>query len=202
VLAPDDGSEIFLLVYVVPHDDAYTWAAKRLYTVNTATRAVEVRNVVAIEQLTPPLEQAASQAPARLFAKHSDTVLRDLGIDDGPGRSSTPGTGSRWSPARDELAEILEKRSRPGGSSCTRHNGAWRTGSDNGPGAGDRWTGHRTGPRPARRHPVADRPPGTRSTDIRSRLIHFVRAGERLRPETRVVSQMEQQMPLDHVVVN
>ncbi|WP_410669590.1 hypothetical protein [Amycolatopsis sp. cmx-4-68] len=53
VLAPDDGSEIFLLVYVVPHDDAYTWAAKRLYTVNTATRAVEVRNVVAIEQLTP-----------------------------------------------------------------------------------------------------------------------------------------------------
>ncbi|OXM65376.1 DEAD/DEAH box helicase [Amycolatopsis vastitatis] len=83
VLAPDDGSEIFLLVNVVPHDDAYTWAAKRLYTVNTATRAVEVRNVVAIEQLTPPLEQAASQAPARLFAKHSDTVLRDLGIDAG-----------------------------------------------------------------------------------------------------------------------
>jgi hypothetical protein len=83
VLAPDDGSEIFLLVNVVPHDDAYTWAAKRLYTVNTATRAVEVRNVVAIEQLTPPLEQAASQAPVRLFAKHSDTVLRDLGIDDG-----------------------------------------------------------------------------------------------------------------------
>ncbi|MEU6024817.1 UvrD-helicase domain-containing protein [Micromonospora sp. NPDC047134] len=82
VLAPDDGSDTFLLIKVVPHDDAYTWAAKRLYTVNSATRALEVRNVVAIEQLTPALEQAAAQAPRLLFAKHSDTVLRDLGIDD------------------------------------------------------------------------------------------------------------------------
>ncbi|KQV14974.1 MULTISPECIES: UvrD-helicase domain-containing protein [unclassified Kitasatospora] len=82
VLAPDDGSDVFLLINVVPHDDAYTWAAKRLYTVNTATRALEVRNVIAIEQLTPALEKAAEAAPALLFAKHSDTVLRELGIDD------------------------------------------------------------------------------------------------------------------------
>lgn len=82
VLAPDDGSSIFLLLNVVSHDDAYSWAAKRLYTVNTATRALEVRNVVAIEQLTPALEQAAAQAPTLLFAKLSDTTLRDLGIDD------------------------------------------------------------------------------------------------------------------------
>ncbi|GGM47482.1 DNA helicase [Micromonospora sonchi] len=82
VLAPDDGSDTFLLLNVVPHDDAYGWAAKRLYTVNSATRALEVRNVVAIEQLTPALEKAAAQAPRLLFAKHSDTVLRDLGIDD------------------------------------------------------------------------------------------------------------------------
>ncbi|MEU7948868.1 UvrD-helicase domain-containing protein [Micromonospora taraxaci] len=82
VLAPDDGSDTFLLLSVVPHDGAYTWAAKRLYTVNTATRALEVRNVVAIEQITPALEKAAAQAPMLLFARHSDTVLRDLGIDD------------------------------------------------------------------------------------------------------------------------
>ena len=93
VLAPDDGSDTFLLLNVVPHDGAYTWAAKRLYTVNTATRALEVRNVVAIEQLTPALEKAAAQAPTLLFAKHSDTALRHVGIDDqvfGPSaRSST-----------------------------------------------------------------------------------------------------------------
>ena len=82
VLAPDDGSDVFLLVNVVRHDDAYTWAAKRLYTTNSATRALEVRNVVAIEQLTPALEKAAAAADSLLFAKYSDTVLRELGIDD------------------------------------------------------------------------------------------------------------------------
>ncbi|MFJ3619914.1 UvrD-helicase domain-containing protein [Streptomyces iakyrus] len=81
VLAPDDGSEVFLLVNVVPHDDAYTWAAKRLYTTNSATRALEVRNVSAIEQLTPALEKAAAAADALLFANYSDTVLRELGVD-------------------------------------------------------------------------------------------------------------------------
>ncbi|MGW3727981.1 UvrD-helicase domain-containing protein [Streptomyces sp. NPDC000851] len=82
VLAPDDGSDVFLLVNVVRHDDAYTWAAKRLYTTNSATRALEVRNVVAIEQLTPQLEKAAAAAGSLLFARYSDTVLRELGIDD------------------------------------------------------------------------------------------------------------------------
>jgi superfamily I DNA/RNA helicase len=82
VLAPDDGSETFLLLNVVPHDAAYEWAAKRLYTVNTATRALEVRDVVALEQLTPTLEEAAAAAPSLLFARYSDTVLRQLGIDD------------------------------------------------------------------------------------------------------------------------
>lgn len=82
VLAPDDGSDIFLLLNVVRHDDAYSWAAKRLYTVNTATRGLEVRNVVAIEQLTPSLEKAASTTSELLFAALSDSALRHLGIDD------------------------------------------------------------------------------------------------------------------------
>ncbi|MCX5040580.1 MULTISPECIES: UvrD-helicase domain-containing protein [Streptomyces] len=82
VLAPDDGSDVFLLVNVVRHDDAYAWAAKRLYTTNSATRALEVRNVRAIEQLTPQLEKAAATAPSLLFAMYSDTVLRELGVDD------------------------------------------------------------------------------------------------------------------------
>ncbi|MFD4343799.1 UvrD-helicase domain-containing protein [Streptomyces coelicoflavus] len=82
VLAPDDGSDVFLLVNVVRHDDAYTWAAKRLYTTNSATRALEVRNVRAIEQLTPQLEKAAATAASLLFAAYSDTVLRELGVDD------------------------------------------------------------------------------------------------------------------------
>ncbi|KIQ64668.1 DNA helicase UvrD [Kitasatospora griseola] len=82
VLAPDDGSDVFLLVNVLPHDDAYSWAAKRLYSANTATRALEVRNAAAIDQLTPMYEEAARRAPALLFEKVSNGTLRELGIDD------------------------------------------------------------------------------------------------------------------------
>ncbi|WP_327352282.1 UvrD-helicase domain-containing protein [Streptomyces sp. NBC_01304] len=82
VLAPDDGSDMFLLVNVLPHDDAYTWAAKRLYSANTATRALEVRNAVALDELTPLYETASHTAPRLLFADVSDGTLRELGIDD------------------------------------------------------------------------------------------------------------------------
>ncbi|SDE37118.1 Part of AAA domain-containing protein [Streptomyces griseoaurantiacus] len=82
VLAPDDGSDTFLLVNVLPHDDAYTWAAKRLYSANTATRALEVRDAVALDELTPLYETAARSAPRLLFAHVPDGTLRQLGIDD------------------------------------------------------------------------------------------------------------------------
>ncbi|MFF4084499.1 UvrD-helicase domain-containing protein [Streptomyces sp. NPDC001777] len=82
VLAPDDGSDVFLLVNVLPHDDAYTWAAKRLYSANTATRALEVRDAVALDELTPLYETAAAGAPKLLFAQVSDGALRELGLDD------------------------------------------------------------------------------------------------------------------------
>ncbi|MFJ6408535.1 UvrD-helicase domain-containing protein [Streptomyces hydrogenans] len=82
VLAPDDGSDVFLLVNVLPHDDAYTWAANRLYSANSATRALEVRDAVALDELTPLYETAAANAPRLLFARVSDGTLRELGLDD------------------------------------------------------------------------------------------------------------------------
>ncbi|MGV9993545.1 UvrD-helicase domain-containing protein [Streptomyces sp. NPDC003374] len=82
VLAPDDGSDVFLLVNVLPHDDAYAWAAKRLYSANSATRALEVRNAVALDELTPVYETAARSASRLLFEHVSDGTLRELGIDD------------------------------------------------------------------------------------------------------------------------
>lgn len=81
VLAPDDGSETFLLVKVLPHDDAYIWAAKRLFTTNTATRALEVRNADELEAHTPVLEKHALDAPELLFSGISDGTFRHLGID-------------------------------------------------------------------------------------------------------------------------
>ncbi|GAB3119848.1 ATP-dependent helicase [Streptomyces calidiresistens] len=82
LLAPDDGSDLFTLLRVAPHDEAINWACKRAYSVNGATGGLEVRNIEALEQMETYFESKADTTPTRLFEKHSDTVLRDLGIDD------------------------------------------------------------------------------------------------------------------------
>jgi hypothetical protein len=82
LLAPDDGSDLFVLVHVVPHDKAYSWAKRRLYTVNAVTRCLEVRDLTAMEQITPLFAQETEASPELLFADWSDTVLKHLGIDD------------------------------------------------------------------------------------------------------------------------
>lgn len=63
LLAPDDGSDLFVFVHVVPHDKAYSWARRRLYTVNSVTRCLEVRDLTAMEQITPLFAQEAAAAP-------------------------------------------------------------------------------------------------------------------------------------------
>ncbi|WP_385645410.1 hypothetical protein [Streptomyces sp. SudanB91_2054] len=79
VLAPDDGSETFLLLKVLPHDEALQWAATRLASVNSAMGSLELRDVAAMERLVT--SRPASHAPTTLFARFSATELTRLGID-------------------------------------------------------------------------------------------------------------------------
>ncbi len=81
-LAPDGGSDLLVFVHVVSHDKGYSWAKRRLYTVNSVTRCMEVRDLTAMEQITPLFAQEAAAAPQLLLAPWSDTVLRHLGVDD------------------------------------------------------------------------------------------------------------------------
>ncbi|WP_371783677.1 UvrD-helicase domain-containing protein [Streptosporangium subroseum] len=79
VLAPDKG-DVYVLLNVLPHDDAYEWAKRRRVTVNAATGVVELRDLVTLE------EQAASVVPAaetasRLFVHVNDADMARLGID-------------------------------------------------------------------------------------------------------------------------
>jgi hypothetical protein len=48
VLAPESG-DIYTLLKVLPHDDAYAWAQRRVASVNSATGRIEIRDVKAIE---------------------------------------------------------------------------------------------------------------------------------------------------------
>ncbi|WP_338702288.1 UvrD-helicase domain-containing protein [Streptomyces sp. Q6] len=82
VLAPDSG-DMFVLLRVMPHDKAIAWAVKQKATINTVTRAVEIRDIAMLEELTPAYEHLArgTEPEQRLFGKVSDGDLAALGID-------------------------------------------------------------------------------------------------------------------------
>ncbi|MFD9719913.1 UvrD-helicase domain-containing protein [Streptomyces sp. NPDC059076] len=80
VLAPSSGDS-FLLLKVMPHDDAIAWAVKHRATVNSATHGIELRNDVALERATAGVREAASADGRGLFARVSDKDLVRLGVD-------------------------------------------------------------------------------------------------------------------------
>jgi hypothetical protein len=81
VLAPERG-DVYTLLKVLPHAKAYEWAGRRRASVNAATGRIELRDVVAIEDTLPALEQVAATSPSRLFDHVNDSDLRRLGLDD------------------------------------------------------------------------------------------------------------------------
>ncbi|MGW0960712.1 UvrD-helicase domain-containing protein [Streptomyces gelaticus] len=81
VLAPDSG-DTYVLLRVMPHDKAIDWAVKQKASINTVTRAVEVRDIAMLDELTPVYESIAPAPDRRLFAKVSDGDLAALGIDE------------------------------------------------------------------------------------------------------------------------
>ncbi|WSB11460.1 hypothetical protein OG849_31485 [Streptomyces cyaneofuscatus] len=81
VLAPDSG-DTYVLLRVMPHGKAIDWAIKQKASINTVTRAVEIRDNAMLDELTPAYERIAPAAEQRLFAKVSDGDLAALGIDE------------------------------------------------------------------------------------------------------------------------
>lgn len=80
VLAPDNGGT-YVLLRVLPHDEANAWAVKQKAGINTATRAVESRDIAVLEELTPAYEHTAPAPEQRLFAAFPDGELSALGTD-------------------------------------------------------------------------------------------------------------------------
>ncbi len=81
VLAPDKG-DVYTLLKVLPHDDAYQWAMRTNISVNSATGGIEIRDEVAIEESLPELQETAKSGEERLFARVSDGELKRLGVDE------------------------------------------------------------------------------------------------------------------------
>ncbi len=79
VLAPDKG-DLYVLLNVLPHDEAYEWAKRRHITVNAATGVIELRDLVTLEEQTASAA-AFSDTSTPLFANVNDADMERLGID-------------------------------------------------------------------------------------------------------------------------
>lgn len=80
LLAPDSG-DTYCLLAVLPHPDAYAFAAGRRFSVNQALGVFEVWDEDALQQREPKLQAAAAAEPHRLFAGAGDADLARLGVD-------------------------------------------------------------------------------------------------------------------------
>lgn len=80
VLAPEKG-DVYCLLAVMPHDDAIGWARSKKFSVNQAIGVLEVRDQVALEEMSPALEKAAERTVFRLLGHVFEKDLVRLGVD-------------------------------------------------------------------------------------------------------------------------
>lgn len=81
VLAPESG-DLYTLLKVLPHDDAYQWASRRSLSVNSADHRIEIRDDEAMSEALQLYEVAAARSPVRLLAHIKDSDLTRLSIDE------------------------------------------------------------------------------------------------------------------------
>jgi hypothetical protein len=81
VLAPATG-DVYTLLKVLHHDDAYAWAQRSNLSVNSATGGIEIRDEAELDRQIPEMTEAAKSAGTPIFAKIKDGELTKLGIDE------------------------------------------------------------------------------------------------------------------------
>jgi hypothetical protein len=84
VLKAEKG-DVYILLWVDKHDDAYAWARKRSSSVHPLSGAIQIVEVLEAEPapLVSPVETASvSEEKPDVFASFSDADLRQLGATD------------------------------------------------------------------------------------------------------------------------
>lgn len=81
VLAPVTG-DVYTLLKVLHHDDAYAWAQRSNVSVNSATGGIEIRDEAELDRQIPEMTEAAKNAGDPIFANIKDGELAKLGIDE------------------------------------------------------------------------------------------------------------------------
>jgi len=78
VLKPDSGN-VYILLWIAKHDDAYTWARRKVCRVNEVSGALQIIDVEDVEVTTEQLSQEKTQQPGR-FDQIADRQLMQLGV--------------------------------------------------------------------------------------------------------------------------
>ncbi|MBY6366535.1 UvrD-helicase domain-containing protein [Rhodococcoides corynebacterioides] len=81
VLAPESG-DTYVLLKVLPHDDAYDWAKRRAISVNRATGGIEIRDEAALDESLSTITAASPPAGGPIFKDVADKDLTQLGVDE------------------------------------------------------------------------------------------------------------------------
>lgn len=80
LLAPQQGN-VYVLLWVASHDDAYDWAQRKRCVVHPDTGSLQIFSVDEAEYIEPS-EVEDDEAPAALFDDFRDRELRRLGVPD------------------------------------------------------------------------------------------------------------------------
>ncbi|MFC4587412.1 UvrD-helicase domain-containing protein [Sphaerisporangium corydalis] len=73
--------DVFWMLGVLPDSEAWSYAQRHRFAVNTAIGVAEIWNAEALERVEPALRRSADSTGWRLFAHVSDAELLGLGID-------------------------------------------------------------------------------------------------------------------------
>ena len=76
ILIREEGTNVYLLLWVDHHDEAYDWAVRKRCILNHTTGSIQVYET----QATAQPEEASSSEEKPLFASLSDDLLQKLGV--------------------------------------------------------------------------------------------------------------------------
>ena len=79
VLKPDEGN-VYMLLWVDHHDDAYDWATRHRCKINSVTGSIQVYETEAMDGIQDQLEVVADNSEPDFFVELKDKELMRLGI--------------------------------------------------------------------------------------------------------------------------
>lgn len=100
ILIREEGTNVYLLLWVDHHDEAYEWAVRKRCILNSSTGSIQVYET---QEASPEPEAESTPSEKALFASVSDETLKKLGVPEDMISFARTLTESNFDSARDKL---------------------------------------------------------------------------------------------------